>query len=80
MKTGFYHNEEATMYYPCLDNCDYCINNKECQQCSINNDLLFDKTICGICKIDFINITDDLNLELIHSLIKQYINETKKIV
>ena len=77
MKIGFYHNDEETMYYPCFENCDYCINGNECQQCSINNELLFDKTICGECQLDFINIKNDLNLETIHSLVKKYLEETK---
>ena len=77
MKIGFYHNEDETMYYPCLPNCDYCINGEECQQCSLNHDLLFEKTICGICQIDLINIDDDLNLDTIHAFVKKYLNETE---
>ena len=77
MKIGFYHNEDETMYYPCIPNCDYCVNGEECQQCSLYHELLFDKTICGICQIDFINIDEDLNLDTINSFVKKYLNENE---
>ena len=77
MKIGFYHNQEETMYYPCIDNCDYCTNGEKCQQCAINNELLFEKSLCGNCQIEFFNINDELKLETIHSLVKMYISNIK---
>ena len=77
MKIGYYHNKQETIYYPCIANCDYCINGEECQQCSIYNDLLFERTLCGICQIEFFNIDDELNLENINIIVQKYFNEIK---
>ena len=77
MKIGFYHNKQETIYYPCINNCDYCINGEECQQCSIYNDLLFERTLCGICQIELFNIKDELNLDSINTLVKKYFDEIK---
>ena len=76
MKKGFYHNEQETMYYPCMDNCDYCVNGEECLQCSTNYDLIFDNKECGKCQIELINIMDDLNLETVHSFARKYMSKT----
>ena len=75
LRIGYYHNDEDTIYYPCLPNCDYCVNGEYCQQCAPNNELIFDKTICGACQVDIKYITDDLNLGIIHSLKNKYFDE-----
>ena len=77
MKIGYYHNDEDTIYYPCISNCDYCTNGSECQQCSTNNELMFYKTICGRCLTEFIYISDNLNLETIHSLFERYFQSSR---
>ena len=77
MQIGYYHNEKETIFYPCIVNCDYCINGKECQQCALNNELIFDNTVCDICKTNISYITDELNLEIIHSYVEKYFEETK---
>ena len=75
LRIGYYHNDEDTIYYPCLPNCDYCVNGEYCQKCAPNNELIFDKTICGSCQVDINYITDDLNLGIIHSLTNKYFDE-----
>jgi hypothetical protein len=80
LQIGYYHNEEETMYYPCIAHCDYCINGVECQQCALNNDLIFDNTICDVCQININFITDELNLDLIHSLVENYFQEAKDVL
>lgn len=78
LRIGYYHNDEDTIYYPCLPNCDYCVNGDFCQQCAANTELIFDNTICGVCQVDINYITDDLNLGTIHSLKNKYFDENAK--
>ena len=34
LEHGYYKNEENSIYYKCLDNCDKCINSNECITCN----------------------------------------------
>ena len=80
LQIGYYHNKEETIYYPCIANCDYCNNGIECEKCSLNNDLIFDKTICDACQTNIYFINGELNLDLIHSLLDEYFIDSKNIL
>ena len=75
LEIGYYHNEDCTIYYPCLKHCDKCINNFECEQCSENYVLLNDNTICENCQIKIENIYDEFNENIIN--ISDYLNLDK---
>ena len=75
LQIGYYHNEEDTIYYPCLEHCDKCINGYECQICSNNYSLINDNTNCENCevKIDYLN--EEYNENIVK--IQNYINYNK---
>ena len=76
---GYYHDENEIMYYPCLDNCDMCINGLECLDCSENFKSFNDNKVCDVCKINYINITEDFSYDLLKRYNNDYINKNKNI-
>ena len=76
-KKGYYQNEKGNMYYSCIDNCDKCVNGKECIECALNYSLLADGTSCGNCIIAEVTVKDELTLENMDKLIQNYINNYK---
>ena len=75
LQISYYHNEEDTIYYPCLEHCDKCINGYECQQCSNNYSLINDNSACENCEIRIDYINEDFNENIIN--IQYYINFNK---
>ena len=85
LQIGYYHNGDGSIYYPCIENCDECLNSFECEKCSDDYILMNDKTICENCQIKIenidnefdentINITDYINLKK-NALALHYINK-----
>ena len=73
-KIGYYQNQKGNMYYSCIDNCDKCVNGKECIECANNYTLLGDRTSCGSCMIAEEIINDELSIENMDKLIQIYIS------
>ena len=78
LEIGYYPNKDGTIYYPCINNCDRCINGIECNECSKGYTSIEENTICTKCIIQLINITQNLNLENFNSLVNEYINSNKE--
>ena len=76
---GYYHDDKEIMYYPCLDNCDKCINGIECLNCSENFIFFNDNKVCDVCKINYFNITEDFSNELLKQYTNEYINNNKNV-
>ena len=78
----YYHNDDGTMYFPCISNCDICDNNNSCKQCSVNYISIYDDILCEFCEIEIINIQNELkeNNEYISNYINSNINKVSKIV
>ena len=75
LQVGYYHNEEDTIYYPCLEHCDKCINSYECQICWNNYSLINDNTNCENCEIKIDYLDEEFNENIIN--IQNYINFNK---
>ena len=73
---GYYHNGDSTIYYPCIENCDKCINSFECEQCLENFVLLNEKTLCENCEIKIENINDEFSQNVVN--ITEYLKLNKK--
>ena len=82
LEKKYYHNEDGTMFYPCLKDCDICVNNITCIECAPNYITIYDETQCEMCEIEIINIENELdgNKEYISSYINSNHNKLSKIV
>ena len=79
LAVGYYPDEKEIMYYPCVDNCDKCINGIECLNCSENYIFFNDNKVCDVCTINYINITEDFSKDLLKQYNTDYINKNKNI-
>ena len=77
MEKGYYHDYNEIMYFPCLQNCDICVNGKECIQCKENFMSFAENTYCGICELNVTYIYDNITEELIYELSEEYIDKNK---
>ena len=77
LKKGYYQNEKGNMYYPCINNCDKCVNGYECIECSPNYYLLGDETSCGSCMIAELIVKDEVTMENMDKFKQTYINNYK---
>ena len=75
LEIGYYPNEESTIYYPCLEHCDKCINGYECQQCSKNFSLINDNSLCENCEIRIEYLNSEFRENIVS--ISNYINFNK---
>ena len=74
LSKGFFHDENGTIFYPCIDNCDICTNGTECIQCSDNFITFDDNKICDDCKLNINYINPALSSDLIKYYVNEYIN------
>ena len=72
---GYFHNEDETIFYSCLDNCDSCTNKTECIKCKDNFISFDDNKRCDSCLLNVNEINDDLSFELLKNYTNDYINE-----
>jgi len=77
MQKGFYSDYNEIMYFPCLKNCDICVNGKECLQCKENFTSFAQNTYCGICDLNVSYINANLTQELINQLSEEYVIENE---
>ena len=75
LEKKYYHNEDGTMFFPCIQNCDICENSIYCIECSPNYINIYDDTQCELLEIEIINIENEL--EETNEYISNYINSTK---
>ena len=61
------------MYYSCINNCDKCVNGRECEVCSSNYALIGDGTSCGSCMAQELNTDFELTMENMDKLVQTYI-------
>ena len=80
MQKGYYHDYSDIMYFPCLKNCEVCINGIECIKCNENYTSFQGNTFCGICElnIDYIN-NNTLSENLTDKLTQDYINQNEGV-
>ena len=80
MQKGYYHDYSDIMYFPCLKNCEVCINGIECIKCNENYSSFQGNTFCGICElnIDYIN-NNTLSENLTDKLTQDYINQNEGV-
>ena len=82
LEKKYYPNNDGTIYYPCLKNCDVCNNDLTCIECSPKYTLIYDNTQCEMCELEIINIENELteNNEFISSYINSNKNKITKIL
>jgi hypothetical protein len=78
MQKGFYHDYSEVMYFPCLKNCEVCMNGIECIKCMDNYTSFKENTFCGICElnIDYL-YNNTLTENLVDKLTQDYINQNE---
>ena len=77
VQKGYYQNAEGNMYYPCINNCDKCVNGDECIECAPKFFLLGDGTSCGSCMYVEQTVKDELTMVNLDKLKESYINKYK---
>ena len=80
MQKGFYHDYSEVMYFPCLKNCEVCMNGIECIKCMDNYTSFKENTFCGICElnIDYL-YNNTLTENLVDKLTQDYINQNEDV-
>ena len=82
LEKNYYHNEDGTIYFPCIEHCDICNNDLTCIKCSNNYINIYDNTQCELLEIEIINIENELedNNEYISNYINSSKNKISKII
>ena len=78
LEKKYYHNEDGTIYYPCIENCDICNNSKTCNECSPKYIGIYDDIECVLLDLEIINI--ETELEECNKYITSYINSSKNTI
>ena len=76
LEIGYYPNEDKSIYYPCFEHCDECLNNIECKKCSENYILLNDKTLCENCEVKIEKIENSFDEDIVN--VYDYLKMNKK--
>ena len=77
LEKKYYPNEDGTIYYPCLKDCDVCKDGLTCIKCSPKYITIYDDTQCQMCELEVINIDNELNENNKNEYISSYINSNQ---